>query len=246
LGAGVIGILGWFWARPARLLGAGAVIAIGILFVQNQLLERARDRAERRAREERLERTNLEARMDTTRQLFQDSLRGVTRWAEQLQVQSHARLQARDREAAVRADIELRFDSVLTVIHSRTTEDAAGVRTAELAIDSMPLHVRVSVAVPPPPGVTRWDVAAWLDPARFTLELACEKDRARADLVSPSWLDLRLLQVQQDPRVCAPPVHTSAKARRLAIGAGVGLGVIRNGSGWQAGPGGFVGLMVRF
>jgi hypothetical protein len=243
----MIGVLGWFLARPARILGAAGVLVIGILFVQNQLVERARDRAERKAREERLERLNVEARADTTRLLWEDSIRGVTRWAEQLQVQSHARLQARDREAAARADIELRFDSVLTVIHSRTREDSAGVRTAELAIDSVPLHVRVSVAVPPPPGVTRWDVAAWLDPARFTLELACEKDRARADLVSPSWLDLRLLQVRQDPRVCAPPVQTSAKTRsRLGVGLTAGYGAVRDGSGWHHGPSLTAGVTIRF
>lgn len=242
----MIGFLAWFAVRPGRIVGAGLVLVIGILVVENQLLERARDRAERRAREERLGRLNAEAVADTGRQLFADSLRGYSRLVEQLRVQSHSRLEARDREAAARADVELRFRRLLGVLHTVAAEDSAGVRSAELKVDSAPVHLRATVQIPPPPGPARWDFSAWLDPARFTLELACDHDRARADLVSPSWLDLRLLKVVQDPAICSPPVQTRLRAPRLGFGAGVGFGVIRNGSGLYAGPGGFVGVLLRF
>lgn len=238
--------LAWFLAKPARLLAAGAALAIGILLVRIQLLERARDRAEAQARKERLGRRNAEARADTTRTIFQDSLAGRTRLVEQLQVESHARLQAKNREAMARADLELRFDSLVAVVHAPTTEDSAGVRSTEFMLDSVPLHMRALVQVPAPPSPARWDVAAWLDPARLTLELACEKDVARADLVGPPWLKVQLDRIQQDPRICSPPVQTRLKAHRLGFGAGVGLGVIRNGSGVQAGPGVFAGVTIRF
>lgn len=230
-------VVGWFLARPGRLITLGGIMCIAVLATRMQLLERARDRAEARARASRLEYVNLLAIGDTTRLRFADSLRGVTRLVEQLRVESHVRLAARNREAAARADLELRLDSIRAIVHAPSTEDSAGVRHTVITLDSVPLHLQVTLEIPPPPQPARAAIAAQLDPASLTLELACVGDVAHADAVGPTWLRLQLVRVQQSPAVCIParpvpmsrrPSPIGAVLRGGAIGASVGA-VVRSG-----------------
>lgn len=229
----MMALLRWFLARPARAFAAAAVLVVGFLVVKVRLLERARDRAQAHVQQLQLDSTNAIARADTTRLLFQDSLRGVTHLVEQLQVESNARLVAKNREATARADLQLRVDSLQATLAGVTSEDSAGVRHATLAFDSLPFHLRAQLEVPPPPAPTRAAILLSLEPARGTLELACRGREASAQFVGPPWLDLTLERIQQDPRVCAP-VQTAAKhpsvvgavVRGALIGAAAG-GVVR-------------------
>lgn len=235
----------WLLARPKLAIGLalaiGAAGYIGILRYQLH-------RAETKARANRLAYLNAEARVDTTRLLFQDSLRGSTRLVEQLQVESHARLVEKNREAKARADMQVSFDSlrVIKASGSNLLLDSSDVRVTSWATDSVdPIQVRATARVPVPPAPAEWDVSVTIEPAFLTLELACEGDRARADVLGPPWLRIRLHQVTQDPAICSPPPLPADRRgwirRHLALALTAGYGVVRDSS-WHRGWGTTVGL----
>lgn len=247
--------LTWLLASRHRLglaAAAAALLAIGAYITVLKIQLR---RAETEVRINRLAFLNMEAHADTTRVLFEDQarqLRAVTRLAEQRKVEGDARLAEHDRQASARADLELQVDSLHRLIQ-RPSIDSSDVRISTFDSDAAdsadgnpsPFHIRATVRQPRPPAPASWDVTSRLDPAAVTLELACQGDHARADVVGPSWLRIRLARIQQSSDVCHTPVQ-STRRRRVAFGGGVGVGVVRDLEGWHAGPGAWLGVSIAF
>jgi hypothetical protein len=119
-----------------------------------------------------------------------------------------------------------------TDIHSR------GVRLATFSLRSPPYTVGADVVMPPPPDSARIQIQIALDPIPIEVRVSCAaadpggiRD-ATVSVSTPTWAAVRLGTVEQSPGVCPSPALAPRKTnrsllglRRLIIGAGTSLAI---------------------
>jgi len=165
---------------------AGVVVLAALGYGE---LERAR------ANGERLARTNAEAAADTTRRWFAGQLQVATRLIVQDQVHLGAALRAAGRPTTA---------ATITVAPAPIAVTTTGTATADTLhgqLDTVGVHVRVTVVAP------AWAWAVRRDPVDLQLGLSCDAGAARATVAGPTWAQLTLTDLHQDPGVCNPPAH---------------------------------------
>lgn len=218
---------------------AGVVLAVLGLVIW-QAYRHGAERAERKAAEQlrdvRLEKANAIAAADSTRLLYEDSLRAVERLAEQRELE-------RDRlDSAVQWERKVRTELVANIVELRTTakaetrEDSAGTRSASFHVRQEPYTVDVDVTLPAPPAASTADVRVAIDTARMNVGVGCDSEAAfgvrtaRVAVEGPPWLPIRIDQPVVAPDVCSPvpPPQLPSfgdKARSALTWAGIGSAV---------------------
>jgi hypothetical protein len=153
---------------------------------------------------------SLQAAADTTRLVYADSVRLFERRAIQQDQRADALDRDLGRERRARVALVAQVESLQTTATTTPTY-RADTATANFIVTSPPYHAKVDVVVPPPPTPATLELAITLDPAPVEVRLGCGPAsnglRPATVLVAPpSWLDIDLTLVEQDPDVCQSPI----------------------------------------
>jgi len=219
-------ILKWIGKNPILAAAGLLLVAVGLLFAQNASLKREIIRKD-------LALDTQEALIDTTRvRALGDSLLLAERRAVQLQVERDSLDKALDIETRVRIGIQVALNDLVVDTRAGVTETPEGVRESTFQGYQLPYAWDATVALPKPPGEGTMALRVSLDPIVLSGRVACgdapDGRRVRPAsvfIVSPTWADVTLSGLEQDPDVCNPnlfdtPRHT---LRNLGVGVGVGL-----------------------
>lgn len=229
----------------AVLLAALMLVAVGVGFVNRRAYERMEAQRDSVA----LAAANLEARHDTTRLLYEDSVaRLVGRLAVQERDLAHAAhtilaLSARGVQAAVDTVEVLKGDS------SVRTATWRNLYRRPMTFDS------VSVQLAPPGGDARLYLTWQLDTAFISLRVVCRPgqlvERAEVRVRTPPWLPTSITSAETDARVCQRDRRRPRWKEWLVVPAGAAAGALASyanrGSAIEgAAAGALIGLTVKF
>lgn len=214
-----------------RLLPAALVLSLLAAAMQSLRLEARQADIARLA----LTVDSVEAVRDSTRVLLDDSLRVVQRRILQVSQRGDSldRLLGNERRARAVVAATVAPAHVATVA---SIED--GSRQATFDVYGKPYRVFGKATLQNESGL-KLDWVIRLDSATLDVRIGCanRRDRgirsAEVGVVTPSWLEARVLSVEQDPEVCNPPraPRRSALAR---MNLTVGYGLTRRSDGMLA------------
>lgn len=162
------------------------------------------------ARDNALRVDSLIAQRDTTRLVFSDSLNTFERRT----IQAELRIDELDRALNVRsrarATVTLSVAALDTVAASPVTSDTLGAREATLSFYRVPYTFAAQVSIPRGVASARWRVQIGLDPIPLYVRLSCATDSdldivpAFVQVTGPTWADIGLAELQQEPGICNP------------------------------------------
>lgn len=223
LRVGVAKVFGGFWPKAALVGVVLALTVIGVLRTENAHLRRQRWEAQ-------LARINAEARADTTRWVYGDSLRVVERMLVQEAIARDEIDRALRRETRAKASLRVQLDSMNLTATAPVIEDsAAGIRTAEFDLVSEVLTAKAHVVLPPPPAPGQMDLHIRFEPIHLGVRIQCQEAsaaRPRSGAVAvtaPQWAKITLDEVTAEPDVCSPPLERKKGGNTLF---GVLLGAV--------------------
>ncbi len=232
----------------------GAIViafALAVVVIQQTLLQRA----DHRTRDAGLVRDSSDAVHDTTRLVVVDTTAASDSglvWQRRA-VQEAQRADALDRalheERAARAELSVIIPAVDTTIAIPRPGMGEKIRQGPYTIEVDHTTPAVGDSAP----VLGLRVA--LDTLHLGVRIGCgaaARDGVRPASVSvlaPSWAQVRLDQVEQEPTVCQAPANNAGFVGRIRaltrrIGLTVGYGAVRTGSVLAVGPTVSIGLRI--
>lgn len=147
-----------------------------------------------------------------------DSLRVFQRQVVQTAQRNDAIDQALQLERRGRYQLTTSVDSLHRVIASRSpvSQDSLSVRRAEFDVRQAPYTVAMTVELPAPPDTGRVDLHVALDSIPLGLRLSCARPDANGiraasiEAIAPPWASVRFGSVEQSPELCASPALTNS------------------------------------
>lgn len=211
----------WFWPALAAVSLAGAVV-----------MGWRADRSRRAAASLALRADSIRAASDSTRMVALDSLHGVLdtafRAMERRAIQQGQRADSLDRALGrtrvAMVDLAAAVRQLTAIETAPVTEDSL-TRKATFTVRQPPYTARAEVALPHPPAEGRLALTVALDTAHIGVRLQCGKvdpfgvRPATVLTTTPSWLSLRLDNVQQAPEICSPTKKPSGTRWALVVAA---------------------------
>lgn len=149
-----------------------------------------------------------------------DSLRITERRVVQIAQRGDALDAALGRERRAKYDLVATVDSLTRVMASTTvTEGNGDLRRARFDVRQAPYTIDADVTMPVPPASATMAIDVALDSIPVDLRLGCsvpDRDGVRVatvDAVSPKWATIRFHRLEQLPELCASPALTSSSKR---------------------------------
>ncbi len=185
---------------------------------------------------ETLRANNELARADSTVKLLRSQKDSTDAWSK-LAVQEKIRADDLDkrlkRETRAKADLQIRVDSLVEVIQGLpTTEDTLGTRTGVFPPTySEPFTTSAKVVLPKPPARGSLELTIVMDPLNIGVRQQCLPPdgrgvrQASVVVTGPSWADVRLGALVQDPEVCMPQL-TKKTSSKFKLGAVFGAAAV--------------------
>jgi hypothetical protein len=184
-----------------------------------------------------------------------DSLRAAERQVVQVAQTRDALDRALGRERIARYALTTRMDSLARTVSAVSVRDSLGdVRRAHFATRDAPYTVVADVTMPVPPDSARIALTVAIDSIPIGVRVGCAPPNAdgirTASIVAtaPVWARVRLGRVEQSPELCASParrVERSARGGAHLTPLVVGLGRVVT-QGGAMGWGLFVGVGLAF
>jgi|GEM_PF-5341698 len=236
--------------RAAMIVLVAACVVLGVIAARLVLKETELVRAAAVLRADALAADAIEAARDSTRLVALaggsagDSVRVWQRRIVQVRQRADSLDRAIGLERAARYRVEATVRELTTQVASRPgTAASDSVRRGEFVVDDPPYHVVASVTLPPAPSDGAMTVRVRLDTVMIEARVGCGAGGAGSvrpatlTLVGPSWVGVRVVRVEQDPRVCSPAGSTPATSApwpawvrsRFAATVGYGLTVGEGG-----------------
>lgn len=212
-----------------------AVVGILIYFGHTSWLRHQNDNLREDLTAQRLVTDSVEAVSDTTREVTLEVLADVSRYYERRVVQTELERDSIDQElnqvSRSRAQLSARIDSLRRQVRSDTTYLSNDVRYAEFNFYNEPYTVDASVSIPPPPEPADLEIDIRLDQIPFDVRIGCSGDgeirRASIGVTGPTWAEVQIEDVRQEPEVCNPQLAVPERGwfdqnrGKLGIAAGV-------------------------
>lgn len=202
-------ILVWALKNWKVVAGAGVIAFLlgNIWFLRNQ-----NQNLQEQLVAQRLATDSVIAVNDTTRERDLETIGDLLRYFERRIVQTELERDALDEElqqiSRVRTNLQTRIDSLRSEVQSDTSYFETETAYAEFNFYEEPYTIDARVAIPPPPEPADLDIGITLGEIPLGIRIGCgtgeEVNRATIGVTAPSWAEVEINDVRQDPIVCNP------------------------------------------